>query len=502
MGEPPEIGSLTMVQAIDLSDNRLFGDVPATLSGCKNLYLLDLSANNLTGALPAGLFPKLDVLTSLNISDNELDGEIPTDRNAFTGAIPPALANLTSMKSLSLSSNHLEGPVPDAGVFRNLSMLSLQGNAGLCGWKLLAPCRPAGKRGLSRTGLVILVVLLLLLLVAILCAGYRRYKKKRAASDGAAGFTEAFAEEVHLQRAGGRHGLVRRGKRLREQQPEQGVQGRARGARRQGGRREAAQAGAVPGHVRQVLPHRAGDAEPAEAQEPGARGGWWATRGSPGRVKALVLDYMVNGDLDSALHGREWTVAERLRVCVSVAHGLVYLHSGYDFPVVHGALRRQAVERAAGRRLGGARQRLRHGEDAGRPLGARRLAVGDIVGVPRHRRLHGAKFAYMRTVSPKLDVFSFGVLVMELFTRRRPTATIEDDGDVPLTLLRYVENALSRGPEGVRDGLDPDMRVATESDLSTAADVLSLAVSCAAFEPRERPDMDSVLSSLQKMGVK
>ena len=60
----------------------------------------------------------------------------------------------------------------------------------------------------------------------------------------------------------------------------------------------------------------------------------------PGRIKALVLEYMDNGDLDGAIHGpgrdaRRWTVAERLRVCVSAAHGLVYLHSGYDFPVVH-----------------------------------------------------------------------------------------------------------------------------------------------------------------------
>lgn len=104
----------------------------------------------------------------------------------------------------------------------------------------------------------------------------------------------------------------------------------------------------------------------------------------------------------------------------------------------------------------------------------------------------------MRTVSPKADVFSFGVLVMELFTKRRPTGTIEEDG-VPLTLQQYVDNALSRGLDGVADVLDPDMKVATEADLSTAADVLNLALSCAAFEPADRPDMDAVLSSLQKM---
>jgi LRR receptor-like serine/threonine-protein kinase FLS2 len=43
------------------------------------------------------------------------------------------------------------------------------------------------------------------------------------------------------------------------------------------------------------------------------------------------------------------------------------------------------------------------------------------------------------------------------------------------------------------------MKVATEGELSAAADVLSLALSCAAFEPADRPDMDGVLSTLLKM---
>ena len=109
-----------------------------------------------------------------------------------------------------------------------------------------------------------------------------------------------------------------------------------------------------------------------------------------------------------------------------------------------------------------------------------------------------AEFAYMRTVSPKADVFRFGVLMMELFTKRRPTGTIEEDG-VPLTLQQYIDNAFSRGLDGVVDVLDLDTKVTTEADLSTAADVLNLALSCAAFEPAERPDMDAVLSSLLKM---
>lgn len=104
----------------------------------------------------------------------------------------------------------------------------------------------------------------------------------------------------------------------------------------------------------------------------------------------------------------------------------------------------------------------------------------------------------MRGASPKADVFSFGILVMELFTKQKPTGNIEEDG-VPMTLQQLVGNALARGLEGVAGVLDPGMKVTTEIDLSTAADALRLALSCAEFEPADRPDMNGVLSALLKM---
>jgi len=355
---PLEIGGLTMVQAIDLSNNRLSGGVPATLAGCKNLYSLDLSANNLTGALPAGLFPKLDVLTTLNISGNDIDGEIPANigalkhiqtldvsRNAFTGAIPAALANLTSLRSLNLSSSQLEGPVPDAGVFRNMSVSSLQGNPGLCGWKLLAPCHHAGKQGFSRTGLVILVVLLVLavlllsLILMSLFLGYRRYKKKKAAANRAASFSEDFVvpelrkfSHGELEAATGSF-------------DEGSVIGSSNLSTVYKGVLADGKVVAVKRLNLAQFPAKSDKSFLTELATLSrlrhknlARVVGYACE--PGKIKALVLEHMDNGDLDGAIHGlgrdaRRWTVPERLRVCVSVAHGLVYLHSGYDFPVVH-----------------------------------------------------------------------------------------------------------------------------------------------------------------------
>ena len=49
---------------------------------------------------------------------------------------------------------------------------------------------------------------------------------------------------------------------------------------------------------------------------------------------------MENGNLESIIHGHRvdqsrWTLSERINVCASIASGLEYLHSGYDFPIVH-----------------------------------------------------------------------------------------------------------------------------------------------------------------------
>ncbi|KAM0029763.1 putative protein kinase RLK-Pelle-LRR-XII-1 family [Helianthus debilis subsp. tardiflorus] len=60
-----------------------------------------------------------------------------------------------------------------------------------------------------------------------------------------------------------------------------------------------------------------------------------------GKLKALALEYMENGNLDKKIIHDNWIdrkrfdLSVRVVVLVSVSRGLVYLHSGYDFPIVH-----------------------------------------------------------------------------------------------------------------------------------------------------------------------
>lgn len=104
----------------------------------------------------------------------------------------------------------------------------------------------------------------------------------------------------------------------------------------------------------------------------------------------------------------------------------------------------------------------------------------------------------MRTVTTKVDVFSFGILMMELFTGRRPTGTIEENG-MPLTLQQFVENALTSGLGRVLEIVEQDMILRTQMEEDKVVGVLELALSCTRISAEDRPDMNEVLSSLLKL---
>ena len=124
------------VTSLQLPDNQLSGEIP-DLSALTNLRFLSLWGNELTGEIPD--LSAFSNLTGLHLNSNQLSGEIPDLSaltnlldlnlwgNELTGEIPD-LSALTSLGALDLSSNQLSGEIPDLSALINLRSLFLRLN--------------------------------------------------------------------------------------------------------------------------------------------------------------------------------------------------------------------------------------------------------------------------------------------------------------------------------------------------------------------------------------
>ncbi|RLN11830.1 putative leucine-rich repeat receptor-like serine/threonine-protein kinase [Panicum miliaceum] len=128
---PLELGNMDKIQAPDLSMNKLSAAIPAqTIKGCAAVEYVNLSRNFLQGTLPSSIGALPSSLHVLDVSFNRL-----------TGMIPQSLQASPVLWFANFSYNNFTGEVSSEGAFANLTGDSFLGNPGLCGSILgLAPC--------------------------------------------------------------------------------------------------------------------------------------------------------------------------------------------------------------------------------------------------------------------------------------------------------------------------------------------------------------------------
>ncbi|KAG5108855.1 hypothetical protein JHK84_045762 [Glycine max] len=123
---------LGLVTSIDLSSNKLLGEIPREITYLNGLNFLNMSHNQLIGHIPQGI-GNMRSLQSIDFSRNQLFGEIP-----------PSIANLSFLSMLDLSYNHLKGNIPTGTQLQTFDASSFIGN-NLCGPPLPINCSSNGK---------------------------------------------------------------------------------------------------------------------------------------------------------------------------------------------------------------------------------------------------------------------------------------------------------------------------------------------------------------------
>ncbi|KAJ7949530.1 putative Receptor protein kinase [Quillaja saponaria] len=151
---PAGIGLLSSLWSLDISMNMLSGQIPYQIGDLSKLWSLNLSHNFLNGTIPDQIGNLFALKGLLDLSYNSLSGEIPTQLgkltmlislnlsyNYLSGSIPSSLSNMLGLLSFNLSYNRLEGPLPEGNNFDSAQLEDFSNNNGLCG-KIqgLQPC--------------------------------------------------------------------------------------------------------------------------------------------------------------------------------------------------------------------------------------------------------------------------------------------------------------------------------------------------------------------------
>ncbi|KAG2274455.1 hypothetical protein Bca52824_057010 [Brassica carinata] len=113
-GVPSELESLAKLKILNLGDNNLRGKLPASLGNLTSLKRVIFSFNKIEGGIPDAL-ARLTQLVSLGLALNK-----------FSSAFPPSIYNISSLKFLSMFGN---GPIPTTfSTIANLQHLAIVWN--------------------------------------------------------------------------------------------------------------------------------------------------------------------------------------------------------------------------------------------------------------------------------------------------------------------------------------------------------------------------------------
>ncbi|EYU17424.1 hypothetical protein MIMGU_mgv1a000670mg [Erythranthe guttata] len=474
---PQSIGNLTSLNKLVLSGNNISGPIPQSLGLCKDLQLLDISNNRLSGSIPdeIGRLEELDIL--LNLSSNYLTGEIPKSfsnfsnlanmdisHNMFVGSLQ-VLGNLDNLVSLNVSYNDFSGTIPNTNEGTN-----------------------------KRTSARNLTIFVLLTVVAFIMvtAGVILYKRARDTTfeknDEEGGINWDFTpyqklnfsvEDVVIKLSDSN--IVGRGG--------SGIVYRV----------ETPMGQVVA--VKRLWPKNRGEIPQRDLFSAEV-----TTLGSirhknivkllgccdNGETRLLLFDYISNGSLAGLLHEKkiflDWDT--RYNIVMGAAQGLAYLHHDCVPPIVHRDIKTNNILvgplfEAFLADFGLAK--LVSSSDTSRASDIVAGSYGYIA----------PEYGYSLKITEKSDVYSYGIVLLEVLTGMEPTDPTIPDGK---NLVSWVYEELRTEHRDFTSIVDQQLLLQSGTQTEEMLQVLGIALLCVSPCPDERPTMRDVIAMLD--GIK
>ncbi|KAL5713736.1 hypothetical protein ACHQM5_015788 [Ranunculus cassubicifolius] len=488
---PLEVGDLKSLEYMDVSENKMSGEIPLTLGGCSSLEYLYLQGNFFQGPIPSSL-ASLKGLEDVDLSRNNISGEIPKD-----------LEKLSFLKLLNLSFNKIEGEVPKDGVFTNASWFFIFGNPKICGGipELRLPKCPISspkKKGTHFVLKITLGILIPSLAITFFSVLYlRRESKTKTTSEPVLGDLKKISYyDLHKATNGfdstnligtGSCGSVYKGT-LKQYKYIIAVKVF-----------NLMETGAFKNFIAECNALR----EVRHRNLLKILTVCSSIDRSGMEFKALVFEFMPNGSLESLLHQipngqhkpRSLAVHQRLNIAIDIASALDYLHNHCERPIVHCDLKPSNVllsddMTACVGDLGLAKFIYKHNSSR-EPTNSLTNSVvirGTIGYIP-------PEYGMGTEVSKEGDVYSYGIVLLELVTGKRPTDPMFKDG---VNLHDYSKQAISQEVIDIAD-----MTMISETSLEDSGKTENLirslvktGVACSAEVVNERIDIETVLKEL------